>query len=43
MGFLAEHRLGHVGPIQAYLLVELLGSLLIRGARTTGIRARRRA
>ena len=33
MGFLAEHRLGHVGLIQAYLLVALLGFLLVRGAR----------
>ena len=33
MGFLAEHRLGHVGLIQAYLLAALLGFLLFRGAR----------
>ena len=33
MGFLAEHRLGHVGLVQAYLLVALLGYVLWRGAR----------
>ncbi len=33
MGFLAEHRLGHVGLLQAYLLVTILGFLLLRGAR----------
>ena len=32
MGFLAEHRLGHVGLLQAYLLVTILGFLLFRGA-----------
>ncbi len=33
MGFLVEHRLGHVGLVQAYLLVALLGFVLWRGAR----------
>ena len=33
MDFLAEHRLGHVGLIQAYLLAALRGFLLVRGAR----------
>ena len=33
MGFLAEHRMGHVGLIQAYLLAALLGFLLVQGAR----------
>ncbi len=32
LGFLAEHRLGHVGLIQAYLLAALLGYVLWRGA-----------
>ena len=35
MGFLAEHRLGHAGLVQAYLLAALLGFLLIRGARAS--------
>ena len=33
LGFLAEHRLGHVGLVQAYLLAALLGYVLWRGAR----------
>ena len=33
MGFLAQHRMGHVGLVQAYLLVTILGFLLLRGAR----------
>ena len=32
MGFLSEHRLGHVGLVQAYLLVSVLGIVLWRGA-----------
>ncbi|MCC7413300.1 MAG: hypothetical protein IT495_16920 [Gammaproteobacteria bacterium] len=35
MGFLAQHRLGHVGLIQAYLLVAVIGIVLWSGARRT--------
>jgi hypothetical protein len=33
MGFLSAHRMGHVGLVQAYLLVSILGFLLLRGSR----------
>ncbi len=35
MGFLSDHRLGHVGLLQAYLLAAVLGGVLLYGSRRT--------